>query len=174
MVFLRFQYLTMYSIKSLTKYKSVGTSVFLLNKSKRKNMALSKAKIKDNYFEYLEIDSFFYKLVISKIISLDLTPNEFTLLIYITNQTIGFRDEDSNKPKRWDYIAKYLLEDKIKSSRRPTEKALKTLEELNLISVYRDASSRRSNTTAKFNAYSLSEDFMDIVNEQYSELTGSC
>ena len=137
-------------------------------------MALIKAEIKDNYFEYYNIDSFFYKLVIAHIINLDLTPNEITLLIYITNQTIGFRDAESNQPKRWDYIAKYLLEDKIKASRRPTEKALKVLEDKNLISVYRNPKARRSTSTAKFNAYSLNEIFMDVINEEYMEITDSC
>lgn len=137
-------------------------------------MALTKATIQDNYFEYYKIDSFFYKLVIVHIINLDLTPNEITLLIYIANQTIGFRDKESGEPKRWDYIAKYLLEDKIKSSRRPTEKALKTLEDKNLISVYRNPKARRSTTTAKFNAYSLNEIFMDLIHEEYQELTGDC
>lgn len=143
-------------------------------------MALIKAAIEDNYFEDYDIDAFFYKLIISSIVNMDLTPNEFTLLMYIVNQTIGYRSDvkldgkEYNEPKKWDFIAHYLFENKLKATRRTVDKALKHLEEENLISVYRDASMRKSKTTAKYNAYSLHLDFMDMIENLYIKKTGKC
>jgi len=121
------------------------------------------AIIEDNEFQYPD-DSFFYKVLISEILERNLTPNQFKLFIYITNKTLGFK-------KQWDFIAKFKLEEQIQSSRQTTDKALKFLEENKLIVVYRNPSKRKSNTTARYNAYSLGSELLDSVYLTYEEVT---
>ena len=119
------------------------------------------AIIDDNDLKY-PTDSFFYKTAVTEIFALNLNPNEFKLLMFIFHKTVGFK-------KKWDFIAKFLFEDELSMSRRPTEVALKALETNNFISVYRNPSARKKNSTAKYNAYSISDDFMEVVLCSYEE-----
>ena len=117
------------------------------------------AIIQDNELEY-PTDAFFYKIGISQMLELNLATNEFKALIYIYNKTVGFK-------KKWDFLAKFLFEKELQQSKRPTDRALKVLEDLSYISVYRNASKRKSDSTARFNAYSISDELLNIIEEIY-------
>ncbi len=130
------------------------------------------AQLENNYYEGYTIDSFFYKLIIAEVLGRELTPNEFLLMVYITNQTIGHRDPISGEPKMWDYISQSNFQRILNANETPTNRDLKSLEEKSLINVHRDNSKRRDHSTAKFNAYRIGEELFDVVYELYCELTG--
>lgn len=119
------------------------------------------ANIADNEMDYPE-DSFFYKVGVTEIFNLDLSPKEFKILMFIFNKTVGFK-------KKWDFIAKYIFENEMQSSRHPTDKVLKTLEDRNFIEVYRNPQNRKKNTTAKYNAYKITDKLLENILYTYEE-----
>ncbi len=129
------------------------------------------AEVADNYHD-CKIDSFFYKLVIAEVLGYDLSPNEFLLMAYIVNQTIGHRDRISGEPKKWDFIAQSVFQRLLGAKEETTTRDLKKLETMRLIMVYRDPSRRREMTTARFNAYSIGDEIIAQVEEIYMETTG--
>ncbi len=130
------------------------------------------ATITDNFYEGYKIDSFFYKLIIAEVLGKELTPNEFLLMVYITNQTIGHRDQISGEPKMWDFISQSNFQRILSAKEPPTSRDLKSLEDRGLIDVYRNPSKRREHSTAKFNAYRIGEELFNEVYTLYCELTG--
>jgi len=94
-------------------------------------------------------------------------------MVYIINQTIGHRDKISGKPKMWDFISQSVFQRLIGAKEETTARDLKSLENKRLIDVYRNKAKRRENSTARFNAYRIGEDFFSGVYETFCELTGN-